>query len=32
MSGSDLTHELGISKTTLHEHLRNVEATLLRGD
>ncbi|ELZ83195.1 transcription regulator [Haloferax elongans ATCC BAA-1513] len=32
VSGSDLADELGISKTTLHEHLRKVEATLLGGD
>ncbi|ELZ78471.1 transcription regulator [Haloferax larsenii JCM 13917] len=31
-SGSDLADELGISKTTLHEHLRKVEAKLLGGD
>ncbi|MFB6222379.1 MAG: helix-turn-helix domain-containing protein [Haloarcula sp.] len=28
-TGSELAEELGISKTTLHEHLRKVEATLL---
>ncbi|SEM06288.1 HTH DNA binding domain-containing protein [Haloferax larsenii] len=32
VSGSDLADELGISKTTLHEHLRKVEAKLLGGD
>jgi len=29
VSGSELADELGIAKTTLHEHLRKVEATLL---
>ncbi len=29
ISGTDLAEELGISKTTVHEHLRKVEATLL---
>ncbi|EMA07628.1 hypothetical protein SAMN05443574_106178 [Haloarcula vallismortis] len=29
VSGSELADELGIAKTTFHEHLRKVEATLL---